>query len=108
VFRNALPDDAKRRSLSVLVLDRHGHHTRFGAEVRLFDQAGRIIASRQVATGGGYNTQSAVPVHFGLAKIDPVSVEVTFMSKAGREKQTLKNVRPADYAGKSLVIRQDD
>jgi hypothetical protein len=106
VFRNALAEEAKKRSLSVLVLDSGGHFTRFGAEVRLFDQSGRIIASRQVETGGGYNTQSATPVHFGLTRIDPLTVEVTFMSHGGRKKQIVKNVRPADYYGKSLVIRQ--
>jgi hypothetical protein len=106
VFRNELPDDAKRRSLSVLVLDANGHHTRFGAEVRLFDQSGEILGTRQVVTGGGYNTQSAAPVHFGLARLAPVTVEVTFMSKEGRKRQTLTDVRPADHAGKSLVIRQ--
>ncbi len=106
VFRNALAEDAKRRSLSVMVLDAKGHHTRFGAEVRVFDRSGRILASRQVPTGGGYNAQSAGPVHFGLAKVEPVTVEVTFMSKSGRKKQTLTGVNPADYRGKSLVIRQ--
>ncbi len=74
--------------------------------MRLFDKAGTIIASRQVATGGGYNTQSAGPVHFGLATIEPVNVEVTFMTRDGRRKQTLQNVRPAEYVGKRLVIRQ--
>jgi hypothetical protein len=106
VFRNMLPAETKKRSLSVMVLDSKGHVTRFGAEVRLFDQSGRILAAREVPTGGGYNTQSAGPVHFGLAKLEPVTVEVTFMSRSGRKKQTLKNVRPADYYGKSLVIRQ--
>ena len=106
VFRNTLSADAKRRSLSVLVLDAKGHHTRFGAEVRLFDRSGAVIASRQVVTGGGYNTQRAAPVHFGLANLDPVRVEVTFMTGAGRRKQALNNVRPADYLGKTLVIRQ--
>jgi hypothetical protein len=106
VFRNGLSDEAKKRHLSVVVLDSKGHHTRFGAEVRLFDQSGKIIASRQVVTGGGYNTQSAAPVHFGLAKVAPVNVEVTFMSKDGRKKQTLNKVQPAEYYGKSLVIRQ--
>lgn len=106
VFRNALPADAKKRSLSVLVLDAKGHHTRFGAEVRLFDATGRILATRQVVTGGGYNSQRAAPVHFGLATLAPVRVEVTFMSKAGRKKQTLSGVNPADFHGKSLVIRQ--
>jgi hypothetical protein len=107
VFRNALADAAKKRSLSVLVLNAKGHHTVFGAEVRLFDRAGRIIATRQVMTGGGYNTQRAAPVHFGLAKLEPVRVEVTFMSKNGRKKQTVNNINPADYYGKRLVVRQE-
>jgi hypothetical protein len=105
VFRNGLSADAKKRSLSVLVLDSNGHHTRFGAEVRLFDPSGKIAASRQVPTGGGYNTQSAAPVHFGGVQT-PVTVEVTFMSANGRKKQTLNNVRVAEYYGKSLVIRE--
>jgi len=108
VFRNALPEDVKKRSLSVLVLDSKGHFTRFGAEVRLFDRSGRIIATRQVVTGGGYNTQQAAPVHFGLAKVDPVRVEVTFMTKDGRKKQIVNDIKPADYRGKSLVIRQSN
>lgn len=106
VFRNALPEAVKKRSLSVMVLDSKGHQTRFGAEVRLLDASGKVIATRQVMTGGGYNAQRAAPVHFGLAKVEPVSVEVTFMSKDGRKKQTVNKVNPADYYGKSLVIRQ--
>ncbi len=106
VFRNTLPEDAKRRSLSVLVLDAHGRHTRFGAEVRLFDQSGRILGTRLVAAGGGYNAQSAGPVHFGLGALTPVRVEVTFMTAAGRRTQTLNGVNPAGYRGKSLVVRQ--
>ena len=65
-----------------------------------------MIGSRQVVTGGGYNTQRAAPVHFGLANLNPVRVEVTFMTRAGRQTQTLNKVRPADYLGKRLVVRQ--
>jgi hypothetical protein len=36
----------------------------------------------------------------------PVTVEVTFMSRAGRRKQTVRNILPAKYHGKSLVIRE--
>ena len=108
VFKNALAEEAKKRSLSVLVLDAKGHHTRFGAEVRIFDQGGRILATRQVVTGGGYNSQRAAPVHFGLAKLEPVRVDVTFMSKSGRKTQSLPKVNPADFRGKSLVIRQSN
>src|SRR5262245_4567045 len=53
VFHNDLAADARRRSLSVLVLDARGHQTRFGAEVRIFDRAGKVLATRQVVTGGG-------------------------------------------------------
>jgi hypothetical protein len=106
VFRNDLAPDARKRSLSVLVLDARGHQTRFGAEVRIFDRAGKVLATRQVVTGGGYNSQRAGPVHFGLAKLQPVRVEVTFMTKAGRKTQSVGIVNPADYYGKSLIVRQ--
>ncbi len=90
----------------MIVLDAKGHQTRFGAEVRLFDRAGKILATRQVLTGGGYNSQRAAPVHFGLAKVEPVRVEVTFMTATGRKAQTLPAVEPAQYVGKSLVVKQ--
>ena len=106
VFRNTLPDAAKRRSLSVLVLDAQGHHTRFGAEVRLYDRSGTLLASRLVVSGGGYNTQRAAPVHFGLARLQTVDVRVTFMSKEGPKQITVIGVDPSRFVGKSLVIRQ--
>jgi hypothetical protein len=74
--------------------------------VRVLDASGRVLATRLVAAGGGYNTQSAAPVHFGLAAASAVTVEVTFMSKNGRRKQTVRSVLLADYRGKSLVIRE--
>ncbi|MHB1070924.1 MAG: CRTAC1 family protein, partial [Gemmatimonadaceae bacterium] len=83
VFRNTLPAAARKRSLSVLVLDAAGHQTRFGAEVRLYDPSGTLLASRQVVTGSGYNTQRAAPVHFGLARSQRVDVRVTFMGTDG-------------------------
>jgi hypothetical protein len=106
LFRNTLPDADKRRSLSVLVLDANGHHTRFGAEVRLFDRAGTLLASRLVVAGGGYDAQRAAPVHVGLARRGAVTVEVTFMSRDGRHTQSVRNVEPARYRGRSLVIRE--
>lgn len=106
VFRNTLPDAAKKRSLSVLVLDANGHHTRFGAEVRLYDRSGTLLASRLVVTGGGYNAQRAAPVHFGLAKSQRVDVRVTFMGTNGPKQMTVIGVNPSQFVGKSLVIRQ--
>ncbi|MGD8322434.1 MAG: CRTAC1 family protein [Gemmatimonadota bacterium] len=106
LFRNTLSQEAKQRSLSVLVLDAEGHHTRFGAEVRLYGASGRILATRPVVTGGGYNSQMAAPVHFGLKSMAPVRVEVTFMGRDGRKTQTVDGVNPADYAGTAVVIRE--
>ena len=106
LFRNMLPDEAKKRSLSVTVLDAAGHHTRFGSEVRIRDGNGRVLATRLVPAGGGYNAQSAAPVHVGLASMAPVTVEVTFMTTTGRRTQSVRNVSPARYHGKSLIVRQ--
>lgn len=105
LFRNTSPDAVKRRSLSVSVLDAKGHQTRFGAEVRIYDSGGRILGTRQVLTGGGYNSQRAAPVHFGLAKMERVRVDVTFMTRAGRKTVSVKDVNPADQHGRSLVVR---
>ena len=106
LFRNTLPESVKKRSLEVTVLDSKGHWTRFGAEVRLYDASGKILGTRQVSTGGGYNSQSDIPLHFGLARLEPITVEVTFMSAHGPKKQTLKNVNPSSFYGKTLVIRE--
>ena len=105
LFHNDLGKAASRRSLAVRVLDKAGRFTRMGAEVRLYDRAGTILATRQVSTGGGYNSQGTEPLHFGLASTAPVTVEVSFMSKTGRKVQRLKGIRPTRYAGTELVIR---
>ena len=106
LFHNDLGKEAARRSLSVRVLDKAGRFTRMGAEVRLFDAKGKILATRQVSTGEGYNSQGTQPLHFGLASMAPVTVEVSFMDKAGRRTQRVERVSPARYAGKELVVRQ--
>jgi len=45
-------------------------------------------------------------LHFGLATLLPVRVEVTFMTNAGRKTQSAGTVNPANYYGKTLVVRQ--
>jgi hypothetical protein len=106
VFRNRLPRAARARSLSVLVLDAAGRQTRFGAEVRLYDAAGRVLATRQVVTGGGYNSQRAAPVHFGLRNLAPVRVEVRFPGSGGGHVQVIGQVDPRAWRGRDLVVRE--
>ncbi|MBL8265692.1 CRTAC1 family protein, partial [Steroidobacter sp.] len=107
VLKNDAASKDSPRSLQVTVLDRQGHHTRAGAEVRLFDSAGKLLGTRLVTTGEGYDSQSVQPVHFGLARTERVTVEVTFLGKDGRTRQHVRNVDPAKFLGSSVVVRQN-
>ncbi len=95
LFRNMLPADAARRSLSVRVVDSRGRATLAGAEVRLF-AAGtrRLLGMRLVDSGSGYNTQDDAPVHFGLAKMEAVDVEVTWPGAGKKVTATQRRVNP--------------
>jgi hypothetical protein len=88
------------------VLDARGRATRAGAEVHVF-AAGtrRRLGSRLVDTGSGYNAQNDMPVHFGLADLTPVDVEVVWPGNGRRVMSRVANVRLADWRGRSLVIR---
>jgi len=88
VLANILPDSVARRSLSVRVLDGRGRATRAGAEVRVY-AAGtrRVLATRLVDAGSGYDAQSDLPVHIGLPTTGPVDVEVAWPA-AGQRRVT--------------------
>jgi hypothetical protein len=106
ILRNDLPAKPQRYSLLVQVLDREGHLTRAGSEVRLYDAKGALLASRLVSPTEGYDSQSAMPVHFGLPGNAPVTVEVTYLTEAGRKQQRVENVKPAKWAGRWLVVKE--
>jgi hypothetical protein len=90
-----------------MVLDRAGRATQAGAEVRLLAAEGTLLGTRLVPTGDGYGSQGVVPVHFGLAIVAPVTVEVTFLSREGSNKVWRKNVNPSEWQGKSLVVKAE-
>lgn len=105
LFRNELPAAVAARSLQVAVLDGRGRPTQAGAEVRLYASDGGLLGTRLVPTGDGYGSQGVVPVHFGLADVAPVTVEVTFLALEGRVRKRLEVVDPRDWTGKSLIVR---
>ena len=73
------------RSLSVRVLDARKRATVAGAEVRVFLAGTRkLLATRLVDSGSGYNSQSDVPVHIGLPADGRVDVQVIFPARARR------------------------
>jgi hypothetical protein len=94
VLANVLPDSVARRSVSVRVLDKRGRATRAGAEVRIF-AAGtrRVLATRLVDAGSGYDAQSDVPVHVGLPETGQVDVEITWPAAGQRRVQVQRGVR---------------
>ena len=106
LLRNLLPAEAAARSLSVRVLDVQGRATRAGTEVHLF-AAGtrRRLGTRLVDTGSGYNSQNDMPVHFGLADLTPVDVEVVWPGNGRRVVTRMAHVKPAEWRGRTLVIR---
>jgi hypothetical protein len=106
VLRNRLSARQRRHSLQVLVLDRNGRHTRAGSEVRLYDSAGKLLGTRLVSTGSGYNSQSDQPVHFGLPRLTPVTVELTYLTSVGRRVQRISNIDPRKWVGKPIVVRE--
>ena len=95
LFRRMLPDAVARRSVQVRVLDHDGRATRAGAEVRVL-AAGtrRVLGSRLLDTGSGYDAQSDLPVHFGLATADPIDVEVIFPRAGSRAITRVAGVVP--------------
>lgn len=107
LFRNELSALAATRSLQVRVLDRAGHATRAGSEVRLYGTDGTLLGTRLVPTGDGYGSQGDLPVHFGLGDTDIVTVEVTFLTREGRVRKRVEGVDARAWSGKVLEIRAD-
>ena len=92
LFRNVLPAPLARRSLQVNL----GSGAMPGTEVRLYDTASdELLGTRMLDTGSGYCSQSTGPLHFGLPTLKPVWVEVTTLTKEGRQKRRYGPVDPA-------------
>ena len=102
LLRNLLPTAQARHSIRVRVVDRAGRATRAGAEVRVY-AAGtrRLIGARVVDSGSGYNSQSDMPVHFGLGTATRVDIEVIDPAKGLRQVHQFRNAR----AGSTIEVR---
>lgn len=100
LLRNLLPVADAARSVHVRVLDADGRATRAGAEVRIY-AAGtrRLLGSGLVDSGSGYDAQSDLPVHVGLAAAGPVDVEVIFPRGGRRDLTRLTGITPGPTTG---------
>ena len=106
LVRNNLAAAAGRQSLQVTVSDSQGRFNRAGSEVRIFDERGNLLGLRLVTTGDGYNSHSNQPVHFGLPGQDEVTVEVTFLTDAGRETRHYTGVKLAENQDRPFHVSQ--
>jgi hypothetical protein len=76
-----------RRSLSIDVVDAQGHHTRPGADVRVYAAgAHRLISSGLVDTGGGYCSQSVMPARVATASAERVDAILAGARKRAKRK----------------------
>ena len=106
LLRNDLGTGAARRSLSISVVDSRGRASLAGAEVRLYTAGPhRLIGTRLMDTGSGYDAQNVMPVHFGLPSEAAVDVEVIFPHGGKRAVTRVPGVDPRRWRGKSLVVR---
>ena len=86
VLMNELPAAVAKRSVQVRVLDASGRATRAGAEVRVYAAGTRtLLATRLVDAGSGYDAQSDLPVHVGIAAPGRVDIEVTWPANGTRQ-----------------------
>jgi hypothetical protein len=107
LLRNLLPSPDRERSISVRVVDGAGRSTRAGAEVRVYSAGPRrLIASRLVDSGSGYDSQNDIPVHIGLpAGVDSVYVEAIFPRQGRRAVIRSPVMAPAEWRGKTISVR---
>ncbi len=106
LMRNELGAELAQRSLAVSVVDARGRATLPGAEVRVY-AAGtrRLLGTRLVDTGSGYDAQSVTPMHFGLPSLDRVDVEVIVPRGGQRVLMQSRGIDPRRYRGQPLVVR---
>ena len=103
VMRNMLNAADAARGLHIKVVDGEGRSTRAGAEVRVY-AAGtqRLIASRLVDSGSGYDAQSDLPVHVGVpARVARVDVQVVVPRQGARVPVWQRGVAP----GRTITVR---
>ena len=108
LLRNQLAAADAAHSLSIRVVDANGRATRAGAEVRVY-AAGtrRLIATRLVDTGSGYDAQNDIAVQVGLPSAASVDVEVTWPAVGKRVVVRRPGISPAALRGKELVVKTE-
>jgi peptidyl-prolyl cis-trans isomerase A (cyclophilin A) len=67
-----------------------------------------VLATRLVDSGSGYDAQSDMPVHVGLATMGRLDVEVTYPQGDRRATTTMRRIDPRQWRTRTLVVRVGD
>ena len=106
LYRNLLPAAQAARSVQVRVVDAKGRATRPGAEVRVYSAGTRTLLGMGIVdSGGGYCSQSVMPVHVGLGTDARVDIEVTTIVGGKRVMSRMNGVNPSSAPGVPVVVR---
>ena len=88
------------------MVDEQGRALLPGAEVRVYAAAThRVIGTRLIDTGSGYDAQNVMPVHFGLPAMVTLDVEVTFPHRGTRQVTHVPGVDPRRLMGRPLIVK---
>jgi hypothetical protein len=92
LLRNLLERSAAARGVTIRVLDARGRMLP-GAEVRVY-RAGTasLLGTGLIDAGSGYNSQSVLPVHVGVADAAAIDIEVIVPARGARNVTRLENV----------------
>lgn len=107
VLRNGLPAADARRGLHVRVVDAAGRATLAGAEVRVFAAgSGRLLGTRLVDAGSGYDAQNDLPIHVGVPPgVARVDIQLIVPRGGTRTPVWTRAVAAAAHSRTPLVIR---
>ena len=113
LYRNELTTQRAKNSLQVAILDHQGNWTRAGATITLssstWDNSMKgqpsYTSSRIVDTGGGYSSQGATPVHFGIPSgVELVDLTIRWYAD-GMQLHTIPDLDHSAYADRIFEIR---
>ena len=106
LLRNTTAGSGK--GLNVMVLDSAGRPSLAGQLVSAFESGtGRRIGTRLIDSGSGYDSQSILPVHFGLGEVTSVDIGIVLSAGGRRITGTIRGIDAAALRGRTLVLRID-
>lgn len=106
LYANDLGPVQGAQSLQVAIVDTEGRWVRPGAQVTVRRESDGHVSSRLMDTGGGYSSQGATPVHFGLpAGAGPVTISVSWFEAGERRTSMVSGVEPARFRGQWIVLQ---